>query len=52
MFSGRKKVDPKNGEDLPEMELHRQEKVGKDSLFWYYEVMMIANICHLTCSKS
>lgn len=50
MFSGRKKVDPKNGEDLPEMELHRQEKVGKDSLC--YEIMMIANICHLICSKS
>ena len=26
---GEKKVeDPKNGEDLPEMELHRQENVG------------------------
>lgn len=49
--SGEEKVeDPKKGEDLPEMELQWQEKAGR-ILPWCYEVMTVANLCVLICSR-
>ena len=51
-FQGEKQLIQKLLKIYTEMELHRQEKVGKDSLFRCYEVMMIANLSLSICSKS